>query len=131
MTPLPNPPGRSGTQAQLEAYLEQYFVKQVKVLLRGEAIKIAPTVKGIPDRLVLIPGGYMPLVELKTTRGRLAPAQSVWIERARAQGIPVYVLYGEDQVDDWVAEMRKHVDYSRAPRSADPYKHIKPLKKEA
>lgn len=88
----------------LEAKLEGLFYRSVRGLLRGRTIKIMPTEKGAPDRLVLLPGGKMHLVELKTETGRLAPAQKLWHDRAALLGIHVHVLYGEEDILRWVQE---------------------------
>jgi hypothetical protein len=49
-----------------ESQLETYFVRVVRLVLHGKTFKMAPTVRGVPDRLVLLPGGVVELVELKT-----------------------------------------------------------------
>lgn len=93
----------TSTSPQLESKLEDKFRRLVFGLLRGRTMKIVPTEKGAPDRLVLLPGGHIYLVELKTETGTLAPKQRLWHDRARALGITVPVLYGEDEMLRWVA----------------------------
>lgn len=83
-----------------EAALELYFARKA-TLLGGMSLKIMPTEAGAPDRMLLLPGGIMRLVELKTERGHLRPIQFVWHNRARELGTPVAVLYGKQEVDDW------------------------------
>lgn len=107
---MPLPPPTSAArrkEAKLEAQLEELFYKSVRRLLRGHAIKLAPTRKGLPDRLVLLPGGRMELVELKTETGRLSPAQRLVHDQLAQVGILVTVLYGEDQLLAWVAKHNK------------------------
>jgi hypothetical protein len=87
-----------------EAALEHYFRRRV-IGLGGIARKVMPTDAGAPDRLVLLPGGIMRLVELKTEIGKLRPIQFVWHEKSRHLGTPVAVLYGRDQVDDWLRRL--------------------------
>lgn len=69
----------------------------------GTSIKIAPVIKGLPDRLVIWPGGVLRLVELKATGGALSPAQRVVHSRLAALGATVTVLTGRDEIDAWVA----------------------------
>lgn len=89
--------------AALEAALEEFFRKQVR-LAGGITIKLAPTVRGIPDRLVVFPGGRFYLVELKTAKGRLSEIQKHWHERLASQtGVRVSVLYGQEEIRRWVA----------------------------
>jgi hypothetical protein len=64
-------------------------------------IKLMPTVAGIPDRLVMLPGGVSHFVELKAEGGRLRPIQRHWHGRAAALGHHVTVLTGPDEIDDW------------------------------
>lgn len=86
----------------LEANLEAYFRKKVR-LLGGYTEKIVGvTGKGCPDRLVLLPGGRVYLVELKADTGSVEPLQKVWHARASALGTKVFVVYGRDGVDRWL-----------------------------
>lgn len=68
-------------------------------------MKIAPVMAGAPDRLVLLPGGRVYLVETKTERGSLRPIQRVWHDRAAALGTEVVVLHGAGQVRAWLQEV--------------------------
>lgn len=74
--------------------------------LGGWAIKLAPTAVGLPDRLVLLPGGRAYMIELKAPRGRLARAQRVVHRRLGDMGHPVVVLASAEQVDKWVAKVK-------------------------
>lgn len=64
--------------------------------------KLVATRAGMPDRLVLAPGGRVYLVELKTDAGDLRPVQKVWHARAAAIGHPVVVLHGAAEIREWV-----------------------------
>jgi len=86
----------------LESALEGYFRKRVRGM-GAMTIKLAPTVRGIPDRLVIMPKGRFALVELKTERGRLSEIQKHWHEQLyRLTGVVVVVLYGKPEIDRWV-----------------------------
>src|SRR5664279_2540991 len=85
-----------------EAQLETLFRKRVPLVLGGIVWKLAPTTAGIPDRLVMLPGGRMFLVELKTETGRLSPIQREIHHRLAELGIHVYTLRGRAQVLLWV-----------------------------
>lgn len=86
-----------------EAQLEAHFRKAVKSL-GGAVHKLVGTKRGMPDRLVLLPGGRIFLVELKTDTGKLSPLQEDWIEKAWELGTAVEVLYGRTGVDRWIAD---------------------------
>lgn len=85
-----------------EANLEKIFQHQVR-LAGGISYKLAPTTAGIPDRLVMFPGGKMYLVELKTEKGQLSPIQEVLHERLSEEfNVPVYTLYGSRMIAIWI-----------------------------
>lgn len=94
----------------LEASLEAYFRKSVREKLAGHVVKLAPTEKGVPDRLVMLPGNRMFLVELKADGGRLSPTQVYWHERANRMGIEVHVLEGWGMVAQWCRERMQDFD---------------------
>lgn len=84
-----------------EAKVEKAFAREVK-RIGGITAKLAPTTVGIPDRIVILPGGATFFVELKSTTGKLSPAQVVWIDRARKLGATVLVLHGEQEIKTWI-----------------------------
>lgn len=88
-----------------ESALEQRFNRKVREL-GGQSYKICPEyTAGIPDRMVLLPGGRLYLVELKADNGALRPIQRVWHERARELGTEVVVLKGNAEVDAWLGSV--------------------------
>jgi hypothetical protein len=76
----------------LERDLERRFKREVE--RRGaQAIKLtSPGRRGMPDRLVIIPGGRVVFVELKAPGGRLTPLQRRRADDLRAQGFTVYCV---------------------------------------
>lgn len=64
--------------------------------------KLIATHAGIPDDLVLMPGGRVYLVELKTETGRVSPIQELWHKHASELGTEVVVLYGRMELLRWV-----------------------------
>lgn len=92
-----------------EAQLEEIFRRRVRQSLGGIVSKLAPTTAGMPDRLVVLPGGRVYLVELKTETGSLSPIQMEWHKRVKDLGAPVHVLYGEEQIREWIRERAAEV----------------------
>ena len=78
----------------LEKTLEAKFRHEV-ARLGGVAMKFVSAGAGVADRVVVLPGGQVVFVELKTDTGRLSRGQEVWLERMRTRGALVYVLRGE------------------------------------
>lgn len=77
--------------------------------LGGMALKIAPTTAGLPDRLLLLPGGTVVLVEMKAEVGHLSAIQRYWHAKAAKIGHEVVTLYGVDQTREflhWLEQAR-------------------------
>lgn len=69
----------------------------------GKALKFIPTAcKGMPDRLVLLPGGRVIWVELKADDGVLSPMQRKRQDELEALGFDVYVLQGTGMVEEFL-----------------------------
>lgn len=87
----------------LERDIEQYLVEQVEAR-GGQAHKIKFINKrGAPDRLVVLPGGQMWLVELKRPGGTLSPAQVAFRDKLPREALMRYaVLWSIADVDYWL-----------------------------
>lgn len=81
--------------------LESKVEEKLKRLLqrRGAmAMKfVSPGLAGVPDRLVILPGGRCVFVELKTESGRLSAVQKVMIDRMRSVGADVRIVHGWEE----------------------------------
>ena len=71
----------------------------------GWAVKLLPSVSGLPDRMVLLPGGRVIFVELKSPTGRVAPHQTVVHGRLLRLGFEVIVLSSPDAVKEWAKRL--------------------------
>ena len=81
-----------------ESDLEARLVRGVKAL-GGAAYKfVSPGNAGVPDRLVVLPGGIVAFVELKAEGGRLSPMQRRQITRLLELGADVTVVQGAEGV---------------------------------
>jgi len=88
-----------------ERQIEQKLVRAVRAM-GGLAVKfVSPGCDGMPDRLVLIPGGKMAFVEVKTKGGQSRPLQVKRHEMLRALGFKVYVLDDERQIQQILKEV--------------------------
>lgn len=87
-----------------ETAVEAHLTKCVRAT-GGLSFKIAPTHAGLPDRLLIFPGGFIYLVEVKAHGGAVSPIQHLMHERFRQRGVEVYVVWGKEGVDEF---MRNH-----------------------
>lgn len=100
---------RTPTANELESSLEARLRMKVRAI-GGRLEKLAPTRKGIPDRMVLLPGGRIALVELKTVNGELSPKQILVHREYAALGVHVTVLTGREEIDSWVRQQARYAD---------------------
>ena len=83
-----------------EKDIEKYMACRIE-RLGGVAFKFtSPGNDGVPDRLVILPGGRILFVELKTKGGRLKPIQVWQQERIRRRGVEVRTVWSKAQVDE-------------------------------
>lgn len=66
---------------------------------------VSPGNPGVPDRIVLLPGGRVIFAELKVQDGRTGALQERQIARMRGLGADVRVLKGVEQVRGFVEEV--------------------------
>lgn len=80
-----------------ESSLEYRLVREVE-RIGGKAPKwVSPGNRGVPDRLVILPGGRTVYVEMKAPGKPLQPLQWKWAKMLKAMGHAVYKI---DSVDD-------------------------------
>ena len=86
-----------------EKQIEQKLVRAVKA--RGGICPklVCPGMDGMPDRIVLIPGGRMAFVEVKAPGKEPRPLQTHRHQQLRALGFPVFVLDDPEKVP-WILE---------------------------
>ena len=90
-----------------ESTIEARLVREVKKR-GGLCYKFtSPGSPGVPDRIVVLPGGTTVYVELKTEIGRLANIQKWQIGELRKRGATVRVLKGMEQVLAFLEEVDK------------------------
>lgn len=89
-----------------ESEIEARLVRMVRGL-GGLCLKfVSPGCAGVPDRIIILPGGRVVFVELKTEYGQLRNLQRYYIDELRERGADVRVLKGLDQVNDFIAEVK-------------------------
>lgn len=93
----------------LESEIEAKLTQGIK-RLGGRAYKwISPGNNGVPDRIIVLPGGKVLFVELKTESGRLSAPQKKQIKTLSDMGVGVTILYGLDAVKELLAWAEQEV----------------------
>lgn len=82
----------------LEKQIERKLTEEVKKL-NGMCLK-QTSLAGIPDRLVLMPGGKMAFVELKAPGKKPRKLQQVRIKQLRKMGFMCFVVDGLEMISD-------------------------------
>lgn len=89
-----------------EKIIEQHLVKAVKNS-GGIAPKlVSPGFDGMPDRLVLLPGGKIGFVEVKAPGKEPRPLQVARHGLLRQLGFKVYILDAPEQIGGILDEIR-------------------------
>ena len=91
-----------------ESELERILVREVKKE-GGTAYKwISPGNDGVPDRIVIFPGGEIYFVELKADGGQVRPLQRKQIGRLQDLGQKALVVQGMDGLVRFFREIGKN-----------------------
>ena len=105
-----NRPNRGGDRVKKysESYYEQKLTRAVKAL-GGLCWKfVSPGHSGVPDRIVILPGGAILFVELKAPGKKERLLQQVIQDRMRKLGVAVFSAVDSDEkIDGVIAECVK------------------------
>lgn len=87
----------------LEKFLEQKLVRCVRAA-GGLCLKwSSPGAAGVPDRIVLLPGGRLIFVEMKRPKGgRLSKLQKWWAKRFVGLGFDYDCIWDEQDLQSFV-----------------------------
>ena len=85
-----------------ENIIEQRLKKEIEKI-GGKALKfVSPGVAGVPDRIVLMPGGIIIFVELKAPGKKLRAMQEYRAKELRALGFRVECIDSIDKIKELV-----------------------------
>lgn len=82
----------------LEKELEKKFKASLEKLGCMVLKFTSPGNAGVPDRLVLVPGGGVWFVELKKPGGKLRPLQEIWKDRIEGLGGNYRLIQSEEDI---------------------------------
>lgn len=105
-TPCTQSENPCGARTMREKTIEQKLSLMVK-RQGGICPKfVSPGFDGMPDRIVLLPGGRMAFVEVKAPGKKPRPLQTSRHNLLRRLGFRVYVLDSEEQIGEILDEIR-------------------------
>ena len=85
-----------------ESSIEKRLKNEVEKI-GGKALKfISPGVTGIPDRIVLLPGGKIIFIELKVPGKKLSPIQEYRAKELRALGFDVRCIDSVEKIKEFI-----------------------------
>lgn len=92
----------------MEKDLERWLGKELKKLGCIYMKFVSPGNDGVPDRIVVLPGGDVIFVELKSETGKLSYTQIYQISRLRQKGAKVLLVSTKVEVQELLvlAEMK-------------------------
>ena len=64
----------------------------------------SPGTTGVPDRILVGPGGVVIFVELKTAKGRISPKQQVQMDKLRQRGAKVWLIREFEMFKEYLDE---------------------------
>lgn len=89
-----------------ESDIEEYLVRKVKEK-GGLAIKfVSPSLTGIPDRLLLLPGGKFAFVEIKAKGKKPRPLQIKRMDDFKKLGFKCFVIDDKEMIGGVIDEIR-------------------------
>lgn len=81
-----------------EREIESALVRAVKIK-NGMALKfVSPGFDGVPDRIILFPGGRIVFIELKAPGKKMRPLQEKRKRQLEALGFQVFCVDNKDQI---------------------------------
>jgi hypothetical protein len=88
-----------------ESFLEHHLVREVE-RIGGLAPKwVSPGNRGVPDRIVILPGGRVAFVEMKAPGKPLQPLQERWARILRRMGHSIYKIDSAEGIQKFIREM--------------------------
>ena len=94
----------------LEKDVEGYLRREIEKM-GGLCLKFtSPGNAGVPDRIIILPGGRVWFAEIKTTGGRVRPLQKWWQKRLQKVGIRSLVIHNRVEAEVFITLLREAPD---------------------
>lgn len=93
----------------LEKHLEAKFCKRIARTGSLPLKFVSPGQAGVPDRIILIPGGKVRFAELKKPGGKLRPLQVYTVRQLRELGFKVHVVDSLEKIEHVAREIEEEL----------------------
>lgn len=87
-------------ESEIEGWLKSRIEKKGGLFIKFTS----PGNDGVPDRIVMLPGGRIVFLELKTMHGKLSAVQKYQIGRLLKLNAEVAVIFGADAAEDFLQD---------------------------
>lgn len=67
---------------------------------------VSPSLDGVPDRIILLPGGYVGFAEIKSTGQKPRPLQLRRKRQLERLGFPVFIIDRPEQIGEVLDEIK-------------------------
>ena len=93
--------------------LEKDIEKKLRTKIEGQGGRclkwVCPGWSGVPDRIILLPGGRVIFAELKRPKGgRVSKLQEKWREWLTALGFEVWTIWNDNDLQQAEFRLRNH-----------------------
>lgn len=88
-------------ESTIEKWLGEQLKKRNCLWLKW----VSPGNAGVPDRILITPGGQVLFVELKALGGRLSQRQHEQIRKLRKHGCNVFIIYGKWEAETFMQQV--------------------------
>ena len=86
------------SERDIEAWLRKQIEAQGCLFLKW----VSPGNDGVPDRILIMPGGRICFVEVKTQTGHMTGLQCFWQKKLRSIGCGAVTVYGMDGAKEFI-----------------------------
>lgn len=97
-----------------ESHIEAHLARKVQAL-GWLTYKFTSPVRGVPDRLIILPNGRVVFVEVKRDDGVLSPAQEYQLNRLREHRCLVFVIWSKEEADELCVALEQYAKLPAAP----------------
>jgi len=98
-----------------ESDVEKYLNDQVKKIGGITRKWVSPGHAGVPDRIVIFPGGFIFFCEVKTDKGKLSVRQERELDELSRMGCTCTIIFGYKGVDMLIKTLIETVSTANPP----------------